>query len=996
MNLNVLSAVFKRNFVSYFANPIGYVFLCVFVLLSSFAAFWPNEFFNNNLANLDQLNHWFPLIMLIFIPAVTMSIWAQERQQGTDELLLTIPGSDFEVVLGKYLAALAIFTVSLLFSLVCNFANLASLGEPDGGLFLGTYAGYWLIGMAMLGIGMVASFLTKNLTISFIMAALLCAPLVLLAYSDALLPTDLAIAVKHWSIGQQLHDFGRGVISLSGLVYFGMILAVSLYVSTILLGRRHWGPESLHLPVWIVYPLVVLTWAVIIAVIYGVLLLLYGATVIFIGYMTSAPLPQAVPDEGVLSIGTAYKIVVFFLVSAAWIVIGLFVIFFAFRQGWKWFPDRVPWMVFHFVSRVAALLVIAVGVNVLFERYDSHADVTSERVNSLSRPAKQLLTGIKFSRPVHVEAFISPEVPEAYVQTRLNLLAALRELQGYGSGQIEVRVNDTNRFSEEAKTAERLYDIRPKQVVATTQGVKSMEPIFMGVALTCGLQKVRLPFIDRGTPLEYELVRSLCTLAQTTGTDEPADSGGGSSQETKRKVVGIVPTDAPLYNPSRWPLINELEKQYEVKQVDMNKPIGRKDYDVLLAVQPSTLPPEQMDAFVEAVGNGVPTAIFEDPFPILSELSPTSQPRRPPQGMEMFMRGPMPKGDLEKLWNLLRVTFPPDQIVWQEYNPYPKISELTRQKEYVFLDAASGAEFNPKDPVSAGMQQLLFLFAGQIKGDHDTPFKFTPLLKTGRINNGIMRYRDLVKEKFTIFGTTMTLDEQRKYIPANHDYTMAARIKGEEQKGDDPKNRISVNVVVVTDVDAISPGIFAVREQGDNPEQGINFDFDNVTFLLNCLDSLAGDDRFIEIRSHRPKHRTLASIEAATAGYKTEAAKEREKYTKECDEGLKEEREKMAKKIEEIRKRKDASLEDVMNELSIAEEEGNRRLEDKEAQARLNKDQQIEQSDSKLAQEIDRVRRQYKIRAVVIPPIPPLVIAVIVFFTRRSREREGVSRSRMK
>ena len=910
MNAKVLLAVFKRNLLAYFTSPTGYVFICVFVLLSSVAAFLPDEFFNRNLANLDQLNLYFPFIMLVFVPAITMGIWAEERRQGTDELLLTIPASDLDVVLGKYLAAVAIYTISLGFSMICNAVVLNTLGSPDAGLFVGTYVGYWLVGIAMLAIGMVASFATANLTIAYILGAMFNAPLVALVWAESILPESWGLTLRDWSISEQLGEFGRGIVSFSHLLYFLTLVVVMLYLSMVFISARHW------------------------------------------------------------------------------------------RSG----ASSASHMTLYFVQ-IVALLLIGLNLCVLFGRHDIvRADVTSEHLSSLSPQTVSLLRDLEPEHPVQIEAFISPQVPETYVQTRLDILNRLREMKARAGSKVILRIIPTVQFSEEAARAEQRYGITPRRVFSTKRGRFTEDNIFLGVAFTSGLEKVILPFIDRGIPAEYELVRSLATVTQQ-----------------ERKKVGVLKTDAGLFgqmnmqsmgSSPNWPIIEELEKQYEVVEVDPASPIEER-YDVLLAVQPSSLAPEQMENFLSAVRTGQPTAIFEDPFPLFAGNVPgTTAPKRPPGGPQAMMMGqrPEPKGDITPLWRMLGVDFGANNVVWQNYNPYPKLSNL--YEEFVFVDKGQdkGSEpFDESDPVSSGLQQLLFVFPGSVSGLNASEMTFTPLAETGT-KTGTVEVNQIAP--MAMFGM-MQISDERKQVPTGRQYVLAARIEGElpgdsqvdEASGEDSDEKkekpaaTKLDVILVSDIDMLHRAFFSLREQGDNPEAGLDLRFDNVTFVLNVLDSLAGDDRFIEIRKRRATHRTLTAIERATEDSRKESAEEAKRLQDKYDDFVKSEQKKLddrMKSLEERMKKENMGTQDVLLQVAMSQQAGQKRLDAEKERLKAEMEREQNRIDTRMNLEIERVQDRYKLWAVLLPPILPLLIAIFVFMSRRLQEKEGVSRSRLR
>lgn len=958
----VAFAVLKRNFLGYFSSPTGYVFLCLFVLLTSMAAFWPHEFFSSNMGTLNQLNYWFPVIMLFFIPAITMSIWADERRQGTDELLLTLPADDFDIVIGKYMSAAAIYTSSLLFAEISTFIVLCflTLGDLDTGLFCVNYLGYWFIGLMMLAIGMVASFLTNNLTVGFILGALFNAPLAFASMADVILSErKWSTMISSWSIRGQFDSFGRGVIAASSIAFFSLVAVLGLYLCMVMIGKRHWSGG---------------------------------------------------------------------------------------RQGNSMFV--------HYLARVVCLVVVVAGISLFFRNKDFRKDATEGQVSSLSPVSIKLVSEMDPKRPIVVDAFMSATVPEAYARTKYDLVSLLKEFESVAKGAgipLEVNIYDNLEvFSEEAKLADQRYGIVPQTVRVRDRGALADQQVILGAAFRSGLEKVVIPFFETGIPVEYELVRSLRTVAAP-----------------QRKRLGVVKNDtqfmggfsmATMNQIPRQAIIDELAKQYDVKEADLNAPLLPDQFDVLLAVQPSLLSPQEMTNLVDAVKMGIPTAIFEDPFPFGFQFPATGAPKMAQSGPFGGGGGAMPKGDINELMNVLGIQMPgkpslgglfsPD-IAWQPYNPYTKFEQLNNMSDqWIFVrEEAPGADdaLSEASPITKGLREVLFLYAGTIQRVKDAPVTVTDLLATGS-QAGTIPYQELetLMQSGTINGAQLQAlqgppsgrqllavaidgpavkseestekkpeaakaEEAKKDAPEGEKKDEAAKPTEENKPTEEKKPTAKpIKAVFVADTDCMNGFFIAVRNRPEQFEE-INFRLQNVTFVLNVIDVLAGEESYPEVRRHEPQHSTLRLLEERSEEARGVEAENRRTFQKSFDDAIQEaeaentkniqrfeERVKNLQKEGAIDKSKFAELQEAMTQMEIERQRLQRRLAVKREQLERTRDQQIQQSKRDADLQILNIQNTYKMLAIFLPPIPPLLVGIGVFVSRRLREREGIPKSRLK
>ncbi len=234
-----INAIFKKEIRSYFNSPIAYIFITFFLAISSWLFF--GSFFIYNQAEMRSFFGLMPWMFLFFIPAVTMKLWAEEKQLGTAEILMTLPIRDHEVVIGKFLASLGLLAITALFSLCLPF-SVIYLGNVDGGTLICGYLGLLLMGGAYLAIGLFTSTLTKNQIIAFILGISACFVLWIIGEGFVLSRTPgwLFPIFSYLGLGTHYSSILRGVIDTRDIIYYLSIIGFFLYLSTLSVESRKW------------------------------------------------------------------------------------------------------------------------------------------------------------------------------------------------------------------------------------------------------------------------------------------------------------------------------------------------------------------------------------------------------------------------------------------------------------------------------------------------------------------------------------------------------------------------------------------------------------------------------------------------------------------------------------------------------------------------------------------------------------------------------------
>ncbi len=640
----------------------------------------------------------------------------------------------------------------------------------------------------------------------------------------------------------------------------------------------------------------------------------------------------------------------------------------------------------HRLIRFAALFVTAVSLGYAAQRSNLRADITEEGLSQITKPTQELIASISPERPVVIHAFVSKEVPREYVAVRSQLLSILREMEARGGAGLTVRIVEPEPYSPEAQEAVDNYGISPAPVTSREAGRVQQMQVFLGVAFVSGPHEEVVPFLDRGLSPEYEIVRALRTVTQE-----------------KKKVVGVLRTDATIMGnfdlqarrqQPAWRVIAELKKQYEVRSLNPGAEIPA-DIDVLLVPQLSSTTTPQLEFIQKYIDAGRPALLTVDPMPLFDMSLSPSEPMKPPPGQQQNMFGPPPqgepKGDFRGFLTKLGVDWDPEKIVFDTDNPHPSFAGTPPHVVFVGKRPDGTNPFAIEDSIAAGLNEVVVLFGGELKPAAGHEAEFVPLLRTGT-RGGFNKFDEMV-ERHMLFGLQGPVLPRARTMNAESQ-VIAAHISAGQTSGENASK--GKNLVVVADLDLVGDQFFVLNERGgDLDGDGVDdIRFDNVTFLLNAIDALSGDAGLVELRGRKSKYRRLSKVDDLTKAASDKRNEEVASASAKAEADIKAAQDALDAAVKKIND--DTSLDETTKAvlLKSAEEAENRRLGAKRELIMRDKVRAMERTESEHLAEVRKVEDWIRVIAVLVPPVPAILLGFFIFLRKRQREQDAIPSSR--
>ena len=1078
----VVWAICWRNLKEYFTSPLGYVFITVFVTVCAILTFSP-QFFADNQASLDQLIRYFPMLLLFFVPALTMSIWAEEKKQGTDAILFTLPATDQEILLGKYLALVLSYSVALLFSSTQLIA-LWAISSPDWGVIFTNYVGFWLAGLALLAIGMFASSVTSSSTIAFVFAALLCAIPVLLGHYS-----NQNSWWQSFTLDWHLQDFALGLISFPSVVYFLGLVVVFLYLNLVVISRRHWsrsqqGVMAMHFAIRFCF-------------------LLVGVLFLFLTYDRLSSYVNTRADmtaQSLYSLAPTTRTAIFEAQeNDRPITIQAFI------------SDEVPRQ---FVNPKKNL----VGLLRQFERVGSNIHVEIVDVKPKSQAAKQARTlGIE---PRNISYDVDGRLIEQEIFMGAQVSSTL--------GDVTLPFIDSSAIEYELASA-----------IATTSNAR--RKLVVGVLETdVHFDGLEIPSPGGEPPVKYEwnfnttleelkkhyqfeqisiaelneINTQVESLLADAGQADSADDTDLRGARSRADILKNGPDVLLVAGPSG---LTELGLRQLSRYVDSGRPVLMLD-DPLPFYRFTYMQPE----FI-----GIVNAPMQDRITSPQAQFAVLSTDFDPEQRFSFIPPKASRSEFAQFLSGLGITWQRGTTVWDNNWPHvdfqpswlsflsPRWPKGYGPRDNLFVFVKKSGEQQPFESASAastGLNELLFIYPGSIEQAAGSDLQFMPLVtlpkesgsmsweslteplirdqieldprgqpimdpRTGdfvssrrpvtspqtglpvvtirqnvpsqfrgmrgqgtvveqdgqlliRIDEGEPSASDLVAivrnglplkdgkkisslelKPVPVEATDPTgKSDDSKYfelqlsddfelqvsdaiqfyelLPAfdDREHVIAAHVRGKESEGS-AKQNAGPNVIFIADYDFLSEYYHEQLESLDGK-------LDNVMFLQNCIETLAGQTDFVELRSRRFEPRTLVQIEKRVQQYRAGRFREQLAFSQGIED-----------KLEEAQARLDASTQSVDSDSDLSalqkrqqslqlESSENKRFQNEKDRLEAELENQIEELLTRENEQIEKDERMIRNIAVVTAPLPAFALGLLVMCIRVANERSLVSQSK--